>query len=148
MECLTYVRHLQNIGVHLFFESNNIDTRVAFSEMLLSLIHIFRKVNRRVPTIALEDIPEHLLLDQGKYSALELNSNKHEGFDFEEERLATAFSKLPLMRQKILMLLFVEEKKPYEIAKQLHCSVQYVYNQRSLAIKKLRDLLCKGGDLL
>ena len=106
-----------------------------------------RKVNRRVPTIALEDIPEHLLLAQGKYSALELNSNKHEGFDFEEERLATAFSKLPLMRQKILTLLFVEEKKPHEIAKQLHCSVQYVYNQRSLAIKKLRDLLCKGGDL-
>lgn len=70
-----------------------------------------RKVNRRVPTIALEDIPEHLLLAQGKYSALELNSNKHEGFDFEEERLATAFSKLPLMRQKILTLLFVEEKK-------------------------------------
>lgn len=106
-----------------------------------------RKVNRRVPTIALEDIPEHLLLDQGKYSALELNSNEHEGFDFEEERLATAFSKLPLMRQKILTLLFVEEKKPHEIAKQLHCSVQHVYNQRSLAIKKLRDLLCKGGDL-
>ena len=62
-----------------------------------------RKVNRRVPTIALEDIPEHLLLAQ---------------------------------------------KKPHEIAKQLHCSVQHVYNQRSLAIKKLRDLLCKGGDLL
>ena len=106
-----------------------------------------RKVNRRVPTIALEDIPEHLLLAQGKYSALELNSNRQEVFDFEEGGLATAFSKLPLMRQKILTLLFVEEKKPHEIAKQLHCSVQYVYNQRSLAIKKLRDLLCKGGDL-
>lgn len=59
-----------------------------------------RKVNRRVPTIALEDIPEHLLLDQGKYSALELNSNKHEGFDFEEERLATAFPSCRLAFRK------------------------------------------------
>ena len=33
LECLTFVRHLNNLGVHIVFESNNIDTRTAFSEM-------------------------------------------------------------------------------------------------------------------
>lgn len=47
MECLTYVRHLQNIGVHLFFESNNIDTRVAFSEMLLTILAAFAQEESR-----------------------------------------------------------------------------------------------------
>jgi RNA polymerase sigma factor (sigma-70 family) len=62
-------------------------------------------------------------------------------FVFEEERLAEAFRELPLMRRRILELLFVEELSPPEIAAKLHCSVQHVYNQRSLAIKRLRERL-------
>ena len=38
LECLTFVRHLNKIGVHLIFESNHIDTRTAFSEMLLTVL--------------------------------------------------------------------------------------------------------------
>ena len=67
-------------------------------------------------------------------------------FDFEEERLAKAFYELPLMKRKILEMLFVEEIKPEEIAKKLNCSSQYVYNQKFRAIKTLREQLCKGDN--
>ena len=47
LECLTYVRHLQSIGVNLIFESNNIDTRTAFSEMLLTVLAAFAQEESR-----------------------------------------------------------------------------------------------------
>lgn len=72
-------------------------------------------------------------------------SDSKTAFDFEEERLAKAFYEFPLMKRRILEMLFVEEIKPEEIAKRLNCSAQYVYNQRSRAIKKLREQLNKGG---
>ena len=46
-----------------------------------------------------------------------------DSFDFEEQRLAEAFRELPLMRRRILEMLFVEELTPSEIAAKLHCSV-------------------------
>lgn len=69
-----------------------------------------------------------------------------DSFDFQEERLSEAFYKLPLMKRKILELLFIECIKPEEIASRLNCSPQYVYNQRFLALKQLRKELDKGGD--
>ena len=47
IECLTYVRHLNNLGVHIVFESNNIDTRAAFSEMLLTILAAFAQEESR-----------------------------------------------------------------------------------------------------
>lgn len=73
-------------------------------------------------------------------------SEDKDSFDFQEERLAEAFYKLPLMKRKILELLFIECIKPEEIASRLNCSPQYVYNQRFLALKQLRKKLDKGGD--
>lgn len=66
-------------------------------------------------------------------------------FDFEEERLALAFSKLPDKKKQILVHLFVLEERPDEVARKLGCKVENVYNQRSLALKRLRDAL-KAGD--
>ena len=60
--------------------------------------------------------------------------------------LARAFANLPIKRQQILTMLFVEERKPEEIAKLLNCSAQHVYDQRYQALKKLRIALSKGGD--
>ena len=71
----------------------------------------------------------------------------NDSFDFQEERLSEAFYKLPLMKRKILELLFIECIKPEEIASRLNCSPQYVYNQRFLALKHLRKELDKGGDI-
>ena len=62
------------------------------------------------------------------------------------ERLAEAFSKLPLMRKRILTMLFVENISPDKISKNLNCSPQYVYNQRYKALKALRNELDKDGE--
>lgn len=72
--------------------------------------------------------------------------NRQDAFDFEEEKLAQAFSELPLMRREVLRLLFVEELTPGEIAKQLHCSLNYVHKQKSRALQKLRAALTEGDD--
>lgn len=47
MDCISYVRHLNNLGVHIIFESNNIDTRAAFSEMLLTVLSAFAQEESR-----------------------------------------------------------------------------------------------------
>ena len=67
-------------------------------------------------------------------------------FSFEEQRIADAFTELNLMRQRILEMTYVEELSALEIADRLNCSVKFVYNQRAVAIKKLRDMLLGGGD--
>ena len=68
-------------------------------------------------------------------------------FGFTEDRLAKAFSELPLMRQQILKLLFVDEMKPRDIAKILNCSAQYVSNQKQKGLKYLRKTIVEGGDI-
>lgn len=67
-------------------------------------------------------------------------------FDFEEEKLAKAFSELSLMRREVLRLLFVEEKAPDEIARQLCISTNCVYQFKHQALAKLKRELMKGGD--
>lgn len=47
LECLTYVRQLNQIGVHLLFEINNIDTRETYSEMLLTVLAAFAQEESR-----------------------------------------------------------------------------------------------------
>lgn len=47
LECLTYVRHLQNIGINILFENNNIDTGTAFSEMILTVLAAFAQEESR-----------------------------------------------------------------------------------------------------
>ena len=68
-------------------------------------------------------------------------------FDFEEESLGAAFSRLSAVKREIITMLFLLDMTPHEIADKLGCTVQYVYKQKSLALKRLRDLL-KGGDML
>ena len=69
------------------------------------------------------------------------------GFDFEEEKLAKAFSELSLMRREVLRLLFVEEKTPCEIARQLCISPNCVYQFKHQALAKLKRELTKGDGL-
>lgn len=102
-----------------------------------------RKNETKIETISFEELPEH---SQPVYEGdLQQIASKTD-FDFEEERLANAFAKLPIKRQQILTKLFVEDKKPEEIAKELNCSAQHVYDQRYQALKKLRIELVKEGD--
>lgn len=47
LECLEYIRKLNGIGVHLVFEKENVDTRTAYSEMLLTILAAFAQEESR-----------------------------------------------------------------------------------------------------
>ena len=98
----------------------------------------------KVNIVSIEELPESALAVSEKAAY----ANPKSAFVFEEERLAEAFAKLPIKRQEILTMLFVEERKPEEIARILNCSPQHVYDQRYQALKKLRIALTKDGDKL
>lgn len=100
---------------------------------------------RNHPTVAsLDSIPADLIADP--YDCFAAVERSSVDFEFEEAKLAEAFSKLPLMRREVLRLLFVEMKEPAEIAAILHCSTNYVHLQKSRALKRLRELLSEGGN--
>ena len=67
-------------------------------------------------------------------------------FEFEEDKLAAAFSRLTLLRRQILTLTFVEGLSAQEVSDKLNCSIDYVYQQKHRALKALRDQLMDGGD--
>lgn len=132
-----------------YYQEND-ELRARFTGWLDTVIYraklrYMEKQEQEKITVSIEDVPESFLeYRETLFSHVEHTAND---FDFEEERLAMAYSSLPLMRREILRLLFVEDLKADEIAKRLNCSVQHVYNQRSLALKRLRQLLeRKGGD--
>ena len=94
--------------------------------------------------VSLEELQEEVIVDPAdRFTYIERSLTD---FDFEEEKLAAAFYELPLMRREVLRLLFAEQKTPEEISHQLHCSVNYVYLQKSRALRKLRADLEKGGN--
>lgn len=67
-------------------------------------------------------------------------------FDFTEDRLAAAFTELPLLWRQVLTMIFIADLTAQEIAERLGCSVAYVHKQKHLALKKLRDLLAGRGE--
>ena len=103
-----------------------------------------KKNRQQMIIVSLEELQAEVIadpVDRFTYIARNLTD-----FDFEEEKLAAAFYELPLMRREVLRLLFAEQKTPEEISHQLHCSVNYVYLQKSRALRKLRADLEKGGN--
>ena len=74
------------------------------------------------------------------------NGASENEFDFAEERISNAFSSLPALRRRILELSFIESLPAQEIADELGCSIKYVYDQKHIALKKLRDILMKGAN--
>lgn len=107
------------------------------------VIHAAADFMRRQSNRRREEPLEELSNDDLIYEDL-MPSNKTE-FDFAEDKLASAFSKLSLLRRQILALVFVEGLSAQETADKLGCSVDYVYLQKHRALKKLRDQLMEGG---
>lgn len=100
------------------------------------------KLKETADVISLDQLPQDCIADprtQGDHMLL-----RRTDFEFEEERLAHAFAELPLMRQEVLRLLFIEGLDPEEISDILHCSRSYVHLQKFRALEKLRQLLEKG----
>ena len=109
-------------------------------------LNYLKKQDKERKTIYVEALPEELLVEESQERKWVHRLTEQNGFDFEEERLERAFQSLTGQRQRILTMLFVEEKTPAEIARRLGCSQQNVYKQRSQALNALRNMLEKGGE--
>ncbi len=105
-------------------------------------IDYVRQQERQVKTVSMEDVSEDQLATEDSFAV------QQSEFEFEEERLAKAFFSLSLQRQKVLRMLFVDEMKPEEIAKVLHCSVNYVHKVKQRALQSLRKMLEGREDTL
>lgn len=129
------------------------ELRARFTKWLETLVYRAKlnylyKNREKVETVPIDEVAEECLCCPGFEEGCIRDLSGTDEIWFEEEKLEKAFTELPPARQQILLMLFVEEKKPCEIAAELNCSVQHVYNQRSLALKKLRLALGKGGESL
>ncbi len=125
------------------------ELRAEFTVWLDTLIrraklNYLRKESRQVETVSLEELPEEAII-MGRDSAMPGITVSTDDFDFAEEKLANAFAELPLMRQQILRMLFIDEMKAGEIAAKLNCSPKYVSNQRLKGLKHLRERMTEGG---
>ena len=109
-------------------------------------IDYLRKYENRPETISYEDIPEKELIDLAQRELWPSSTRMQTPYDFEEERLTKAFMELPLKRRQVMELLFLADLSETETAKRLNCALQYVRNQRCIALKKLRSRLMEGGD--
>lgn len=121
------------------------ELRARFTRWLEVLVYrarckYLRKEATRIKTIPLDDLPE----DQWPIAPAPAPQKTE--FDFEEERLAYAFSALSPERQQLLTLLFLYELNPEEVAKLLHFSLKKVYNNKYEAIKKLRSMLSEEDN--
>lgn len=99
-----------------------------------------RKEEHRIKTISLDDLPEE------QWPIVPAPVLRETEFDFEEERLARAFSELSVERQKLLTLVFLYDLKPEEAAEVLHYSIKKFYNNKYEALKKLRTMLFDQED--
>lgn len=105
-----------------------------------------RRQSRQPEIVSLDEIPESFLTIEDSEEQWLREFREPTPYDFEEERLARAFMELPMKRRQVMELLFFEDLSEAEAAKRLNCSIQYVRNQRCIALKKLRSRLTEGGD--
>lgn len=108
-------------------------------------LNYLKKQERERNTLYVGMLPKELLVEENLEQKWVHRLTEQKGFDFEQENLEKAFQSLTQQRQRILVLLFVKEKTPEEIAGQLGCSKQNVYKQCSQALATLRNMLEKGG---
>ena len=101
------------------------ELRARFTAWLDTLIrraklNYLRKTETPVDIVSLEELfEENLPVSEDEWMRKLLYQD--DDFNFEEERLATAYAELPLMRQQILKFLYVDDLTVGEIAKRLNC---------------------------
>lgn len=127
------------------FSTDQDELRIRFTAWLTILvrrtkINYLLKEKRHENNIPIDSVSETELSEKPKY--IETNASAEE-IEFSNEQVAKAFSVLSLTRRKILTMLYLKDMSPEEIAAELGCSVQNVYNQTSIALKQLRKIL--GG---
>jgi RNA polymerase sigma factor (sigma-70 family) len=134
------------IQPRFIIEDDDLDLLWRFTAYIKQVVNYarleyLRKSKKQIQEIPLSQAPPETLSYEVSTSVI------NDEFDFEEEKLAQAFTKLPLLRQQILISLFVEGLSAQETADKFNCSVDYVYLQKHRTLKKLRDqLMDEGGD--
>lgn len=127
-------------------EQDNDDLRNRFTAWMQLVvkrarIDYIRRLNRHSKEISIED---EQLTDKLIYEPIVGSEISTNGFEFSNERLSEVFRRLSPKRRQVLKLLFVHNMQPEDIAVELKCSLQHVYNLRSLAIKELKNKLYNG----
>lgn len=101
-------------------------------------IDYIRKQNRQPKSVPLDEISEDEFCTEHNFnSAIE----SAESFEFDDKNVAEAFSALSFMRQRILTLMFVQGKTAEQVAAILGRSVKHIFNEKSLALKQIREYL-------
>lgn len=126
------------------------ELRARFTKWLETLVYrarvdYIRKISEKIEEIPIDDVAEEYL----SYSNFEddcIRRLSELDFQFEADDIIEAYMKLSSIRKKILVMLFIEEKHPGEIAKQIGCSVDYIYSQKKQALKLLRNMLERGEE--
>lgn len=88
---------------------------------------------KRVPNVVSLDS-----IEQSTFAEDPIERTSFENFEFENESLSAAFSSLSPKKKEVLKLLFFDGLDSEECAKRLGCSVENIYNLRSLALKTLK----------
>lgn len=101
-------------------------------------IDYIRKQNKQPKSVPLDEISEDEFCTEHNFNnAIE----SAESFEFDDKNVAEAFSALSFMRQRILTLMFVQGKTAEQVAAILGRSVKHIFNEKSLALKQIREYL-------
>lgn len=101
-------------------------------------IDYIRRLNRRSNEISIED---EQLTDKLIYEPSSEIEGPETCFEFDNRTLSAAFKKSAPKRRRLLELLFIHNMTPDDVAVELRCSLQHVYNLRSLTLKELKSRL-------
>lgn len=104
-------------------------------------IDYIRRLKRHSSEISIDD---EQLTDKLICEPVNETDTTDNGFAFNNERLSAIFRKMAPKRRQVLEMLFVHNMTPEEISLEIQCSLQHIYNLRSLAIKELKNKLDNG----
>ena len=86
-------------------------------------------------TLDIDRVPEHNLVVEDIY---DLWGDEPRDFYFDDKRIDDEIQQLPREQHQILIMLYFGQMTPREISLTLGCTVQNIYNQKSLALQSLR----------
>ena len=126
--------------MHMLISEDKADLRMRFTAWLkiaisrakINYIKHQKRFSTEIPIEEKNDFEEPTYNIEDK-----LNLGK-KNFEFENDKLAFAFSNLNSRRKQILIMIFIQNLTPKEIAEFLKCKIQNVYNHYSLALKELK----------
>jgi len=132
--------------MHTVFEDGNDPIRGRFTAYMEKVVYhakidYVRKHTKQIQTVSLEEVSPMMSMYEYDWQLGLAIPNE---FNFAEQKLSNAFSDLPILRQQILKLIFIQGLSAQEVALKMNCSVEYVYKQKHLALKRLRDKLISG----